>query len=281
MNVDAATAPDSLPFVTAMLGYSADIERARTDLVEPARTHMPQQFESARIHDARSIRDRLDLDREGFTLVDHKTAVNDFSDAEQFADAYFDELIEVLRGMTTADLFVPARKYLALRQPAVGDHDIDFIKAPSNLVHMDFTQGVFMDLLRLALNESGYSGEVFSRAALYQLWRPLSDPPEDFPFALVDSRSAVTGDFVVMDNIIGPAHVPGNVLQTRLGVFRPDHRWFWFSNMTQDELVVFKGNDTMFGDTQCVLHAAFDNRPNEPAARPRYSVEARVFALWK
>jgi hypothetical protein len=280
MNVDAAFHGEELPFIHAMLGYSADIARARTDLVEPALTNMPQKFVEAQIYDARGVRDQLDLEREGFMLVDHKTAVTDFSDTEQFGDTYLAEMIDVLRDVTTADIFVPARKYLALRQPAVGDHDIDYIKAPSNLVHMDFTQGSFANLVQLTLEEAGRGGEVFSRVALYQMWRPLSDPPEDFPFALVDSRSTSPDDFIVMDNIIGPTDTPGNVLQTRLGLYRPEHRWYWFSNMTQDELVVFKGNDTRFGDAQCVFHAAFDNRPNAPGFRPRYSVEARIFAFW-
>lgn len=270
----------TLPSIEAQLGYSADIDRARTDLVDPSRTNMPQTFASMTITDARPIRDRLSLDEQGFILIDHETEVTDFRDTEAFGDAYHAEMAEIVRREAGADFIIPARKYLATRQPAVGDHDIDFIKAPSNLVHMDFTQGSFMDLVRLAMRQEGMEGRVFSRVALFQLWRPLSDPPHDFPFAMIDSSTVRRDDFIVMDNIIGPEEEPGNVLQTRLGLHNPDHRWYYFSNMRQDELVMFKGNDTRVGDTQNVLHAAFDNRPNQPDARPRHSVEARMFAFW-
>jgi len=61
----------------------------------------------------------------------------------------------------------------------------------------------------------------------------------------------------------------------------PDDRWYYFSNMPVDELLVFKGNDTWLGDTQSVLHTGFDNTAAEPNAIPRESLEARFFVFWK
>ncbi len=269
-----------LPFVEVSLSYSAPVERACVDLVDPSRTDRPLESRQVRIHDARPIRDQLSLDREGFILIDHPTAVQDWQDTATFDRSYHDELAEVVLAISGADIALPARKYLALRQPFKGDHGVDYLKAPADHVHLDFTQGNFMKLVQLTLANEGQANRNFSRVALYQLWRPLSPPPEDYPFAMVDSTTVEPDDFIVLENIIGPREDPGNILQGRLGLFSPRHRWYYFSDMQHNELIVFKGNDTRFGDSQSVLHAAFDNRANAPAANPRYSVEARMFAFW-
>lgn len=279
----AANATDvehALPVVEVDLNYSVPVARSCVDLVEPDRTDRPLETRRVKIHDVRAIRDRLDLDREGFILVDHKSAITNFQETSEFDRPYHEELCRLVLERSGADMALPARKYLALRQPPLGDHQVDYLKAPADHVHLDFTQGNFMKLVHLTLEIEGQGGRNFSRVALYQVWRPLSPPPQDYPFAMVDSTTVEPDDFIVLENVIGPREDPGNILQGRLGLYRERHRWCYFSDMRQDEVIIFKGNDTRFGDSQSVLHAAFDNRPNEPHANPRYSVEARIFAFW-
>jgi hypothetical protein len=60
----------------------------------------------------------------------------------------------------------------------------------------------------------------------------------------------------------------------------PDQLWYYFSDMTEDELLVFKGFDTRFGDRQSVWHVSFDTLAQVPNAKPRESIECRFLAFW-
>ena len=53
LGANATIIDTQLPFVYAMLRYSADISTARTHLVDPERTYMPQEWAKMRIWDAR------------------------------------------------------------------------------------------------------------------------------------------------------------------------------------------------------------------------------------
>jgi hypothetical protein len=58
-------------------------------------------------------------------------------------------------------------------------------------------------------------------------------------------------------------------------------RWYYFPNMKQDELLVFKAYDTDHSRWSQPLHNSADI-PGVPAdAEPRCSIESRFFAFWK
>ena len=55
------------------------------------------------VHDMRRIADRLSLDRHGFVLIPHETAVVDLYDDEAVAGVYDRELEELIKRVTGAD----------------------------------------------------------------------------------------------------------------------------------------------------------------------------------
>jgi hypothetical protein len=62
--------------------------------------------------------------------------------------------------------------------------------------------------------------------------------------------------------------------------YNPRHRWSYFSNMTREEALVFKTNDSDPGQPHNVPHTAF-NDPTCPAGvTPRASIEMRAIAYW-
>jgi hypothetical protein len=58
------------------------------------------------------------------------------------------------------------------------------------------------------------------------------------------------------------------------------HRWHWFPDMTREEALVFKTNDSGPSRAHCVPHVAFDNSSCSKDAPPRASIEMRALALW-
>src|SRR5258708_13315480 len=62
--------------------------------------------------------------------------------------------------------------------------------------------------------------------------------------------------------------------------YNPRHRWSYFSNMTREEALVFKTNDSDPKQPHHVPHTAF-NDPTCPAGvAPRASIEMRAIAYW-
>ena len=61
--------------------------------------------------------------------------------------------------------------------------------------------------------------------------------------------------------------------------FNPAHRWWYFSNMQRDEILLLKFHDSDRSKACRVPHTAFRD-PNFPDALPRESIEFRTFAYF-
>ena len=85
-----------------------------------------------------------------------------------------------------------------------------------------------------------------------------------------------SSDAIPFHAVVGPKDVPGSEFDARMCKYRPDHRWYYFSNMTPDELLVFKGYDSEGPHAMNAMHTAFDNPAAGPHAIPRESIEARM-----
>lgn len=272
---------DDLPFVTATVNYSAKIDRARSDLVDPSNTYRPLIAKTVKIKDARPIRHQLSLDNQGFVLVDHKSSVSHLRDPKLLDKTYHRELTRVVQDVTDADIVLPYKNYLQVRlSPRAPGESGNDLTRPAGFVHYDLTQETFANFIRWVQEAEGVSIKNFSRAMFVQSWRAVSEPPQDYPLALTDGRSTKPGNYVIMDNIT-TLEDDGQSVETRLGLYDPDDDWYYFSNMRSDELLLFVGNDTKYGDNLSVLHTGFDNTPKYPNASPRESIETRFVAFWK
>ena len=60
----------------------------------------------------------------------------------------------------------------------------------------------------------------------------------------------------------------------------PRHRWRYFRDMTRNEALVFKTNDSDPREPHHVPHSAFDDPSCTAGVPPRMSVEARAIAFW-
>lgn len=269
-----------LPSVTAAVNYSKDIPRAYSSVANPSTNNRPLETHEVAIQDARPIRDRLDLDVEGFRLVDHKSSVSHLRNAADLQATYHDEVGAFIKQMSGADIVLPYRAYCQVRlsQRAPGEKGNDTTR-PAGFIHADVTLKTFLNWSKWVQEEEGVSVPDWNRCVLYNTWRAVSPPPQDFPLALTDARSLKTGKYVVMDNDVG-LEDPDRAIETRLGLYDPDDRWYYFSNMHADELLIFKGYDSKFEDAQTVMHTGFNNTGKHPDASPRESIEARFFAFW-
>src|SRR5205814_8147910 len=102
---------EARPSVEAALTYLADASVKPQTYTPPPGTGVPRRLSNygqfrVRIYDARPVADSLSLDREGFALRRHDTAVADFYDETQVRDGYYPEMERFVAEATGAEKVV-------------------------------------------------------------------------------------------------------------------------------------------------------------------------------
>ena len=135
---------ESLPFVTAELNYLAPTSgKPRTYAFdpppgEPKTTALPEPHQVP-IFDARLIASSISLDREGFALVRHPTAVKNFVDDREVTTVYYPAAEAFIRATLKADrVFIFDH---TVRKRVEGAPDIRGAgpRQPATRVHVDQT----------------------------------------------------------------------------------------------------------------------------------------------
>jgi hypothetical protein len=282
MPVNVKARETSLPFVDTWMNYAGDIKgRARVDVPDWSRTNLVLDKRDVRIYDARPIAVDLSLDREGFILVVHKSAVSfESDDLSVIAEAYLNEVAALLRDLSGADLVLPQGKGLLKRYAeragkagAIG---------PSRWVHRDYTDYAANKWVAWIEGWEGRKLRHYPRFAIYQTWRCVSPPPQDNTLVLCDAQTIAEGACIVFDACVAkPYDEPGNQFESQLCKYDPGHRWYYFSTLSADELIAWKAHDSDRARHAQPLHNSADI-PGLPAdAPPRVSVEARFFAFFE
>jgi len=225
-----------------------------------------------RVRDARPFAGTLDLDRQGFVLRRHDTAVRDFYDERELRDVYYREVEELVKRETGAEKVVVFDHTIRVAERAVARG----LRAPVQLVHNDYTEKSGPQRVRDLLGPVEAKARLQRRFAEYNVWRPISGPVRMMPLGLVDASSIAAGDLVTADLVYSDR--TGEIYH---GLYNPDHRWHYFPRMERHEAVLIKCYDALKdGRARFSLHSAFDD-PGAPAdAPPRESIEMRSFAFF-
>lgn len=225
-----------------------------------------------RVRDARAIAGTLDLDRQGFVLRRHDTAVRDFYDESELRDVYYREVEDLVKRETGAEKVVVFDHTIRVAERAVARG----LRAPVQLVHNDYTEKSGPQRVRDLLGPAEAEARLRRRFAEYNVWRPISGPVRMMPLGLVDAASIAAGDLVTADLVYSDR--TGEIYH---GLYNPDHRWHYFRGMERHEAVLIKCYDALKdGRARFSLHSAFDD-PTTPAdAPPRESIEMRSFAFF-
>ena len=272
---------ESLPFVTAELNYLAPtLGKPRTYAFdpppgEPKTTALPEPHQVP-IFDARLIASSISLDREGFALVRHLTAVNNFVDDKEVTTVYYPAAEAFIRATLKADrVFIFDH---TIRKRVEGAPDIRGAgpRQPATRVHVDQTAASGPNRVREHLLDEAEE-LLKGRVQVINLWRPIRGPLRDAPLAMCDGQTVVHDDLVASDLIY-----PNRRGETYSVKYNPNHRWFYFPEMTADEALLLKCYDsTADGRTRFGPHTAFID-PTAPAdAPPRESIELRTLVFHK
>jgi hypothetical protein len=265
---------ENLATVEAVLNYLAPMaERPRSYAHEPPpnvpRTTVVNVGFKVPIRDARPIAGAITLDRHGFKLVKHRSAVRDFYDDEEVKRVYYPEAERLLEAATGASKVFIFDHTTRRRVPGSEDQR-DGMRQPVSRVHVDHTAKSGPQRVRDLL--SGEAPHLLQgRVQIINVWRPIKGPLLDAPLAVCDASSVEPEDLIPSDLIY-----PNRIGEIYSVSYRPSHRWFYFREMRAEEALLLKCYDSKTdGRARFAPHTAFTD-PETPAnTPPRESIELR------
>ncbi len=227
------------------------------------------------ISDMREIADTLSIDREGFELRHHTTAVEDLYDDDAIKEVYFPEIEALLRrrfGASQVAIFDVTRR----SDDAVGAQNPDGRRGPASRLHVDYTAKSGPRRAKDILGEDEVARLTASGARIVQVnvWRPIRGPVERSPLALADASSVAPEDLIATDRIF-PVRV-GEIYNL---AHAPSQRWYHAPKMTEEEVLLIKGWDSDDRRARFTPHSAFNPPEIRDDAPPRESIEVRTYIV--
>jgi hypothetical protein len=226
-----------------------------------------------RIRDGRPLAGQFELERNGFVLVEHRTAVRDFFDKGQLEASYYPEVERLVKAISGAARVVVFDH--TLRSGDEAEREARQIREPVLSVHNDYTEWSGPQRVREILPDEA-DALLKKRFAIIQVWRAIARPIESNPLAIADARSIVARDLIATER-----RYPHRVGETYRLAYSPRHEWYWFPRMRRDEALVFKVYDSeKDGRARFTAHTSFVDPTTPPGAPPRQSIEARTLAFF-
>ena len=264
--------------VTGSLGFSEPMAaRPKFHANDISRDVLNVVPRAVTIEDARHRATPPSLDREGFCLRSHRSPVRDFRDPDEISRTHVEEIRQLLLAESGAD-HVQVNPTGVLR---FGERSRDSgalnNSRPARFVHVDVSDTTAAKFYARSRPDNGRE---VRRSAQYNVWRVMTPPPQDVPLAVCDARSVSTTDLIAADAMFDRDGTIALSFEAWLLRHNPAQRWVYYSDMSRDEVLIFKTHDTDPGAAHCVPHGAFDD-PGCPAdALPRASIEMRGIAFW-
>ena len=226
------------------------------------------------ITDARSFAGEISLDKQGFQLETHHTAVVDFYDREEVERVYYPEVEELLKRATGAEKVVIFDHQV--RNLPMSERGERNARGYAKMVHNDYTAKSGPRRVRDHLPAEEAAERLQHRFAEINVWRPIRGPIKSSPLAVCDAQSIDPNDFVASDLIY-----PDKVGETYRFAYNPHHRWFYYPNLERDEAILLKCYDSKDdGRARYTAHTSFDDPTSGPDAPARESIEVRALLFW-
>src|SRR5450432_3433931 len=237
------------------------------------------------IRNGRPVQGALGLNTQGFVLAKQPSRVRNFSDKTEVDAVYPAEVERIVKALTGAHLVAPLGYVLRTSGTTSSE-----TQPPASEVHVDMTTDRAVRLAA-AMYEKSFPGRPrFSRFIASSLWRPFSQPPQDWPLAVCDGTSVgndegVPNVMVRLAELPDPDNIPARcededkLPAASIFHFNPRHRWWYFPDMTRDEVLLLKFHDSDHSKAWRTPHTSFRD-PRVQNAPPRESIEFRTIAYY-
>lgn len=225
------------------------------------------------------------LDEHGFCLAQHVTQITAWQQNYTADSPYASEVREAVRHLTGADLVIPMGGMMR-----DSGETSDTVQPPAAEAHVDFTRRSAERIADRLYRRDRPDGGGYRRFLAFSFWRALSAPPQDTPLALCEGRSVRdeegspntkvdVAEIPTGDALFAP--IEGEEDMTAATIFHhsPGHRWWYFPDMTPDEVVLIKFYDSDHSTAWRCPHTAFRDH-SRPDVQRRRSMEFRGIAYF-
>jgi hypothetical protein len=288
------------PSIDAQITYLAPGSFINRRFVAPGREVNTGQYlpYSVRIADGRACQADFTLASHGFMLTRRPSRVRNFMDKEEVNAIYPSEVAEAIKEITGADrvatmgwMVRTSGDLSAYAREEVGYQHQGGVQPPAGEAHVDSSPDR-VDRMAQRIHQERFAGDPpYSRYLYMSFWRTFSPPPQDYPLALCDGNSVgddegVPNTMFVVDKIpdreqmLRPMADEDKAIAAAIFHHNPRHRWWYFSNMTRDEILLFVFHDSRRVRPWRVPHTAFRDT-SRPEVRPRESIELRSVAYFR
>ncbi len=268
-----------LSYVKADLHYlSRMTERPRNYTFDPPpgvpRSNTVHETHQVPIYDLRGVEPEAALDREGFELLRHASAVQNFYDEDEVLKKYYPEAERLIAEATGASRVFIFDHTVRRRVRGADDRAAGLPRQPATRVHVDHTANSGPQRVRDFFGDEAET-LLRGRVQVINLWRPIRGPLRDAPLAVCDARSVAPRDLVPSDLVY-----QNRVGETYAVTFNPAHQWFYVPDMQPNEALLLKCFDSATdGRARFAPHTAFED-PTAPAdILPRESIELRTLVF--
>lgn len=226
------------------------------------------------ITDGRHLRHQLSNEITGFELLDHETKVSDFYDIDEVKSIYYEEVNSLIMQVTSAKKVVIFDH--TLRSGDEAARNTKKIREPVLSAHNDYTEWSGPQRVREIMPMQESDKLLKKRFSIIQVWRPINGPIKSNPLAICDARSVEQKDFIKTER-----RYPNRTGETYRLSYNPNHKWYYFPNMKQDEVIVFKVYDSSRdGRARFTPHTSFEDPNTPPDSPPRESIEVRALVFY-
>jgi hypothetical protein len=226
------------------------------------------------------------LDEHGFCLSTHRTAITDWERNYGADSPYAEQVCEVAKQLSGADFVIPIGGMLRSSGKTSAT-----VQPPAAEAHVDFTQRSAERYAARLYKKRDPQGPGFRRFIAFSLWRALSPPPQDMPLAICEGRSVRddegthntkvdVDEIPTGDALFAPIEGEENMAAATIFHYSPAHRWWYFPDMTPDEVILLKFYDSDRHTAWRCPHTAFRDS-SRPDAHERRSIEYRGLAFFE
>jgi hypothetical protein len=225
------------------------------------------------------------LDEHGFCLDRQPTAITDWEANYGPDTPYAREVCEAGARLSGADFVIPMSGMVR-----TSGLTSEIVQPPAAEAHVDFCQRSADRIAERLYRNARPGGSGFNRFIAFSLWRVLSPPPQDMPLALCEGGSVRddegtpntkvdVDEIPTGDALFAPIAGEENMAAATIFRHSPGHRWWYFPDMTSDEVIFIKFYDSDHGRAWRCPHTAFRD-PGRPDAIERRSMEFRAIAYF-
>jgi hypothetical protein len=232
-------------------------------------------------HDARTWTRPPTLEREGVCVADFPTSI-DFTDSQQVKQRYGHEIAEVVKALTGAKRVFGFPQGHMRFSPRSNRYQTGQNTQPAHFPHVDCSPNTAHGLI--ANSYFGAPKEELKpnqRLVGFNVWRVVSEPPQDWPLAACDIQTVDRDDLVLADGVYDYGEMPWMRAEAYLVRHNPRHRWIYFSDMRPDEALIFRAYGSEPDWIAPAPHTAFADPTCPPEAGGRISVESRCYAIFE